>query len=62
MHILIGWQSTEVFLYVIGKSNMLIMDIYGKHYFKLFYYKHINEIPSNNGANSYKQNILKIVN
>ena len=34
----------------------------GNHNFKLFYYMHIVEILTNNGANLYKLNISKIRN
>ena len=39
-----------------------VLDIKGKHDFKLFYYIHIVEILTNKGANSYKFNISKIGN
>jgi len=39
-----------------------IIDIQGKHNFKLFCYIHIVEIPANKGANSYKLKISKIGN
>jgi len=64
------WQSTEAFLYVIGKSNIMltwkyiiVLDIKGKHNFQLFYYIYYNQIvekPTNKGANSYKHFNFKI--
>jgi len=39
-----------------------VLDIKGKHDFKLFYYIHIVEILTNKGANSYTLNISKIGN
>ena len=50
------WQSTETFLYVIGKSNIMLtleyiiyLEIKGKHNFKTVYCKHIVEIPTTHG-------------
>ena len=50
------WQSTEVFLYVIGKSNIIqtrryiiVINSKGKHNFKHFYYVHFVEIPTQKG-------------
>ena len=34
-------------------TYILVLDIKGKHNFKLFYYIHIIEIPTNKGAHSY---------
>ena len=52
-------QITEAFLYVIGKSNIMlawkyigVLDIKGKHNFKQFYYIHIVEIPIQKGEHS----------
>jgi len=42
-HVHSDWQSTEAFLYVKGKSNIIVLDNL-----------HIIEIPTNKGANSYK--------
>ena len=62
------WQSTEAFLYVIGKSNIMstwkyfiVIDIKGKRNFNFFttLYIHIVEISKNKGANSYKLKIAK---
>ena len=39
-----------------------VIDIKEKQHFKLFYYIHIVEIPTNKGANSYKRRISKIGN
>jgi len=33
---------------------MIVLDIEGKHKFKLFYYIHFEEIPTNKGEHSYK--------
>ena len=41
---------------------MIVLDIEGKHKFKLVYYIHVVEIPTNMRVNSYKLNISKIVN
>ena len=53
------WQSTEVFLNIIGKSNIMltwkyigVLNIKGKHNFKHFYYIHIIEIPTQKGEHS----------
>ena len=63
-------QSTEAFLYVIGKSNIriawtwiIVLEIYGKHNFKLFttLYIHIIEIPTNKGTNSDNSDKLKLL-
>ena len=57
------WQSTQVYLFVNEKANVMltwtyiiVLYILGKHNFKPFYYMyiHIIEIPTNKGANSYK--------
>ena len=60
------WQSTESFLYVIGKSiitstwtYIFAFDIEEKQNLSLFYYIHIVEIPINRGTNSYKLNLSK---
>ena len=52
-------QSTEAFLYVIGKSNIMltwkyigVLNIKGKHNFKHFYYIYIVEIPTQKGEHS----------
>ena len=46
-HAHFDWQSTEAFLYIIGKSNIMltwkyigVLDIKGKHNFKLLLYKY----------------------
>ena len=64
-----NWQRTETFLYIIGKSNimltwtyLLVIGIKGKHNFKLFWYIPIKEIPTNKGENSYNLNISKLGN
>ena len=58
------WQSTAAFLYVIGKSVVCKQGtiLLEKHTFKLFYYIHIVEIPTNKRANSYKLKFSKIWN
>jgi len=60
MRILID-KSLKHFYNVIGKSNIMqtwtyinVLDIKGKHNFKVVYYIHIVEIPINKGANYYK--------
>ena len=54
------WQSTEAFLYVIGKSNIMqtwkyicVLNIKGKHNFKHVYYIHIVETPIQKGEHSW---------
>ena len=48
------WQIA--FLYVIGKSNMMLTWKYisGKHNFKHFNYIHVVEIPTQKGEHSWK--------
>ena len=60
------WQITEAFIYVIGKSYIMltwkykvVLDIKGKH---TVYHIHIVEIPTNKRANSYKFKLSKIGN
>ena len=55
-HALSDWQLTEAFLYVLGKSNIMltwqyifVLDIKEKQDLKLFYYIHIVELPTNKG-------------
>jgi len=57
------WQSTKAFLYVIGKSiiiltwtwtYIIVLDISEKTQFQTFYYIHVIEIPTNKGANSLR--------
>jgi len=55
-HVHYDWQSTEAFIYVIGKSNNLliwkyigVLNITGIHNFKHFYYIHIVEVPTQKG-------------
>ena len=43
-------------------TYIIVLDISGKHNFKLFYCILIIEIPANKGANSYKLKISKIGN
>ena len=47
--------DNEAFLWIMETwKYMFVLDIRGKHNFKLFYYIHIVEIPTNKSANSYK--------
>ena len=57
------WQSTEAFLYVIRKSNImqtLSLTLKTKHNFKHFYYIHIVEIPTQKGEYSWKYTELSL--
>ena len=60
-------QSSEAFLYVIERYNIMftwtyisVLGIKGKHNFELCYCIHIIELSTNKGEHSYKFNISNI--
>ena len=66
-HALSDCQITEAYLYVIGKSYIMltwtytiILNIKGKQNFKHFYYIHIVEISTQKGEHSWKYTELSL--
>ena len=48
------WQSTEAFIYVIEKSNIMLTWTFKDIISYVLLYIHIIEIPTSKGANAYK--------